>query len=71
MGTLEIRSSGEDSISLAEAEFTQAEERTVPPTYASLEELTVIDSVDFEQKPVYRRTSLAIYIKEGSTLRIL
>ena len=50
VGTLEIRSSGEDSISLAEAEFTQAEERTVPPTYASLEELTVIDSVDFEQK---------------------
>ena len=49
VGTLEIRSSGEDSISLAEAEFTQAEERTVPPTYASLEELTVIDSVDFEQ----------------------
>ena len=50
VGTLEIRSSGEDSISLAEAEFTQAEERTVPPTYASLGELTVIDSVDFEQK---------------------
>ena len=50
VGRLEIRSSGEDSISLAEAEFTRAEERTVPPTYASLEELTVIDSVDFEQK---------------------
>lgn len=50
VGTLEIRSSGEEYISLAEAEFTKAEERTVPPTYASLEELTVIDSVDFEQK---------------------
>ena len=50
VGRLEIRSSGEDYISLAEAEFTRAEERTVPPTYASLEELTVIDSVDFEQK---------------------
>ena len=50
VGRLEIRSSGEDYISLAEAEFTRAEERTVPPTYASLEKLTVIDSVDFEQK---------------------
>ena len=50
VGILEIRSSGDGYVSLAEAEFTKAEERTVPPTYASLGELTVIDSVDFEQK---------------------
>ena len=52
VGKLEIRSSGSGDgyVSLVKAVFTKAEERTVPPTYDSLGDLTVIDSVDFEQK---------------------
>lgn len=49
VGKLEILSDGTRKFSLEDGMFTKAEKRTVPPVYASLRELTVIDSYKFKK----------------------